>query len=157
MGMPESDTAVLTGRVKPDERTDLWRERRIFYCTPQTVQKDLEASITDAEQLQQPSKAAFASQVVCLILDEAHKASGNYAYTKVVELLESRFSTFSRNLYFVQGQVQQHTEELLEALADEDEDPAQVVKDFMMDRVRTFYRNIGTLSLMITEQSEKDR
>ncbi|CAJ1940603.1 unnamed protein product [Cylindrotheca closterium] len=78
MGIPGIDTAVLTGRIKPSTRFDLWRSRRMFYCTPQTVQKDL---LSD-------DATFFASRVCCVVLDEAHKASGDYAYTKVIEQLE---------------------------------------------------------------------
>ena len=35
-----------------------------------------------------------ASLVVCIVFDEAHKASGNYAYTKVVELIEAAGAKF---------------------------------------------------------------
>ncbi|KAL3938675.1 MAG: hypothetical protein SGBAC_006466, partial [Bacillariaceae sp.] len=77
-GIPEKDTAVLTGRLKPRIRFDLWQSRKVFYCTPQTVQKDL---LSD-------DSTSFASKVCCVVLDEAHKASGDYAYTKVIEQLE---------------------------------------------------------------------
>lgn len=76
MGIPACDTAVLNGKVPASTRESLWQERRVFFCTPQTVEKDIEAGRCPA------------SQVVCLVLDEAHKAMGNFAYTKVVELCE---------------------------------------------------------------------
>lgn len=67
----------------------------------------------------------------------------------VEKFLDSRYSTFSRNMSLVHEQLQEHTEALLEALADEDEDPAEVLGDFMKDRVATFYRNMGTLSSLV--------
>jgi len=82
MGIPASDTAVLTGRVSAEHRSLLWKERRVFFCTPQTVEKDMTAYRCDA------------SLVVCIVFDEAHKASGNYAYTKVVELIEAAGAKF---------------------------------------------------------------
>eukprot|EP00980_Cylindrotheca_fusiformis_P012526 scaffold3079_cov119-Cylindrotheca_fusiformis.AAC.2 len=84
MGIPESDTAILTGRIKPAARFELWRSRRVFYCTPQTVQKDLLSE----------EATSFSSQICCIVLDEAHKASGDYAYTKVVEQLELASAKF---------------------------------------------------------------
>lgn len=45
--------------------------------TPQTLQKDLEEKLLD------PAK------VVLLVVDEAHRASGNYAYCKIIEFLEN--------------------------------------------------------------------
>jgi hypothetical protein len=84
MGIPEKDTAILTGKIKPSARFELWRTRRVFYCTPQTVQKDLLSE----------EATSFSSQVCCIVLDEAHKASGDYAYTKVVEQLELASAKF---------------------------------------------------------------
>ena len=78
MGIPEHDTAVLTGKIKAKDRAILWQERRLLYCTPQTVQKDLESGT-----------CADPSQIVCVVLDEAHKASGDYAYTKVIQFLQN--------------------------------------------------------------------
>ena len=106
--IPGHETAVLTGRLKASERKELWKTKRVFYCTPQTVQKDLlgacghpipdatsrngkdnSTSIDDVEDLEVDPETALAfSRVVCLVLDEAHKASGDYAYTRVVDLLE---------------------------------------------------------------------
>jgi hypothetical protein len=77
MGIPEVDTAEISGNVKPKDRKRLWRTRRLFFCTPQTVQIDIE------------NKNCEIDKVVCLVLDEAHKATGKYAYTQVVQQLTS--------------------------------------------------------------------
>ena len=82
MGIPASDTANMTGKVAASERRLLWNERRVFFCTPQTVQRDMEAGRCSAEL------------VVCVVFDEAHKASGAYAYTKIVELLMNTQAKF---------------------------------------------------------------
>ena len=76
MGIPAEDTALLTGRVQATARKRLWNERRVFFCTPQTVEKDLQAGRC-------PSKL-----IVTIVFDEAHKASGAYAYTKIIEYIE---------------------------------------------------------------------
>ena len=70
----------------------------------------------------------------------------------VVEFVESRLDTFSRNVSFVQGQMILHTEALRKALAEEDEDATEVIRGFMKDRMRTFYQNMGTLSLLLTSK-----
>jgi ERCC4-related helicase len=77
MGIPAQDTAVLNGKVPAVARESLWKERRVFFCTPQTVGKDMEANRCPT------------SHVVCLVFDEAHKAVGNYPYTKIVEFCEA--------------------------------------------------------------------
>ena len=92
-GIPGHETAVLTGKLKAGERKALWKSKRVFYCTPQTVQRDLLAAcgsgiLGNEEEETDPETALAFSRVVCLVLDEAHKATGDYAYTKVVELLE---------------------------------------------------------------------
>lgn len=82
MGIPEIDTAVMTGKTSPERRKIVWTSQRVFFCTPQTVQKDLEAGRVDAQQ------------IVCIVLDEAHKATGDYAYCKVVQKLEETKAKF---------------------------------------------------------------
>jgi ERCC4-related helicase len=84
MGIPASATAILTGKLSPQQRLEWWQSRRVFYCTPQTVQKDLASE----------HAATFASNIVCIVLDEAHKATGDYAYVKVVEQLEEAGAKF---------------------------------------------------------------
>lgn len=63
-------------------RAVVWEQRRVFFCTPQTVQRDLENSRLNA------------SRVVCVVLDEAHKSTGDYAYCKVIELLHQAGAKF---------------------------------------------------------------
>jgi len=81
MGIPEAHTAEISGRIKPGDRDRLWRTRRLFFCTPQTFEKDLDDNRVDA------------TMVVCVVLDEAHKATGNYAYVKVLEHLKNAGAT----------------------------------------------------------------
>ncbi|CAM9746796.1 unnamed protein product, partial [Ectocarpus sp. 13 AM-2016] len=41
MGVPEQDTAELQGSVDPKKRAQLWDERRVFFCTPQSMANDI--------------------------------------------------------------------------------------------------------------------
>ena len=66
MGIPAHDTAEISGRVKPEERKELWEKRKMFFCTPQTLQKDIDED------------RCVARSIVCIVLDEAHKARGDY-------------------------------------------------------------------------------
>lgn len=68
---PEEDTALITGEITPKNRIALWK-RRIIFSTPQSLQNDLLSHRTDAS-----------SSLV--IIDEAHRAIGRYAYTFVAE------------------------------------------------------------------------
>ena len=46
--------------------------------TPQTLEKDMQDGILDMDR------------VCLLIIDEAHRATGNYAYCKIIQLLEAQ-------------------------------------------------------------------
>ncbi|KAI9633416.1 uncharacterized protein MKK02DRAFT_18316 [Dioszegia hungarica] len=75
-GIPSKDAAVMTGSsVSAKERVKLWQERRVFYCTPQTMYNDLTTGRLDPRD------------IVLAVFDEAHKASGSYAYTTILAYL----------------------------------------------------------------------
>ena len=69
---PES-LIVLTGDVKKDNRIFLWRTAKVCFMTPQTLQNDVESDAYDLRD------------VSLLIIDEAHKAVGDYAYTIIAK------------------------------------------------------------------------
>ena len=46
--------------------------------TPQTLQSDLENQLFDI------------TKIVLIVIDEAHRASGNYAYCNIIKLLEQQ-------------------------------------------------------------------
>ncbi|KAE8268879.1 hypothetical protein A4X09_0g3458 [Tilletia walkeri] len=71
-GLPWDQAIELTGSTKSRMRGDEWRTKRIFYMTPQTFENDLMSSSCDPRD------------VVCVVVDEAHRATGNYAYGCVV-------------------------------------------------------------------------
>jgi len=85
VGIPKSQTTLLTGEQPPALRAEEWESKRVFFMTPQTLDNDLRTGIAD------PKK------IVLLVVDEAHRAKGNYAYVKVVELLR-RFNKSFRIL-----------------------------------------------------------
>uniref|UniRef100_A0AAV1U9C1 Fanconi anemia group M protein n=1 Tax=Peronospora matthiolae TaxID=2874970 RepID=A0AAV1U9C1_9STRA len=82
MGIPLSDTAELQGNVPPTMRRVLWKSRRVFFCTPQSLQNDLNRGVCAAEKF------------VCIVVDEAHRATGNYAYCCVVQEIEAKTQFF---------------------------------------------------------------
>lgn len=75
-GINPEDTVELTGNVDPESRKSLWATKRVFFCTPQILQNDLLTGVCKPES------------IVALVIDEAHKATGNHAYCQVVRLLE---------------------------------------------------------------------
>lgn len=84
-GIPRSDATLLTGEIAPSLREGEWEKRRLFFMTPQTLQNDLSKGYADPKS------------VVLLVIDEAHRATGDYAYVKVVEFLR-RFNQSFRVL-----------------------------------------------------------
>jgi len=66
----ESDElAVFTGQVKPDKRAEMWKKAKVVFSTPQGLENDIISNRTDL------------SDVSLVIFDEAHRATGEYAYT----------------------------------------------------------------------------
>ena len=84
-GIPRSYTTMLTGGVQTGLRAEEWKEKRVFFMTPQTLLNDLKAGYAD------PKK------IVLLVVDEAHRATGAYAYVEVVSFLR-RFNNSFRVL-----------------------------------------------------------
>ncbi|KAH9879299.1 hypothetical protein J1614_002738 [Plenodomus biglobosus] len=84
-GIPRSATTMLTGGVQTGLRAEEWKEKRVFFMTPQTLLNDLKSGYAD------PKK------IVLLVVDEAHRATGAYAYVEVVSFLR-RFNESFRVL-----------------------------------------------------------
>ncbi|XP_042533879.1 Fanconi anemia group M protein isoform X1 [Dipodomys spectabilis] len=77
MGIPQSHMAELTGSTQALTRKEIWYSKRVLFLTPQVMVNDLTRG------------ACPAADIKCLVVDEAHKALGNYAYCQVVrELLK---------------------------------------------------------------------
>ncbi|XP_056841558.1 Fanconi anemia group M protein isoform X4 [Rattus norvegicus] len=75
MGIPQSHMAEMTGSTQAVNRKEIWSSRRVLFLTPQVMVNDLTRG------------AVPAAHVKCLVVDEAHKALGNYAYCQVVREL----------------------------------------------------------------------
>lgn len=74
---------IMTGtNASGNLRKNIWEEKSIFFCTPQIVNNDIDKKRLD------PSK------IILLVIDEAHHARNNYAYTLVVRKVAARSSQF---------------------------------------------------------------
>ncbi|KAI9750462.1 MAG: hypothetical protein M4579_006467, partial [Chaenotheca gracillima] len=82
VGIPRSQTTMLTGEISPALRAEEWANKRVFFMTPQTLINDLKTGLAD------PKK------IVCIVVDEAHRATGNYAYVEVVKFMKRFNSSF---------------------------------------------------------------
>jgi ERCC4-related helicase len=74
---PES-MCVLTGRVPPEKRQALFREKQLIFSTPQGFENDLLSGRISLED------------VVLLGFDEAHRASGEYSYVWIAKQYEKQ-------------------------------------------------------------------
>ena len=82
VGIPPSATTMLTGGTPPGVRAEEWLSKRVFFMTPQTIINDLKTGICDPKR------------IVLLVVDEAHRATGGYAYVEVVKFLNRFNSSF---------------------------------------------------------------
>ena len=81
-GLPLSAFAELTGDMKSEERAQAWRRARMLFLTPQTLVNDMANDVCPAHE------------IVCVVIDEAHKATGSHAYAQVVSMLTRRSGGF---------------------------------------------------------------
>ncbi|KAI1376320.1 P-loop containing nucleoside triphosphate hydrolase protein [Hypoxylon crocopeplum] len=81
-GIPRSQTTLLTGEISPALRAEEWESKRVFFMTPQTLENDLSSGFADPKS------------IGLLVVDEAHRATGNYSYVKVVSFLRRFTSSF---------------------------------------------------------------
>uniref|UniRef100_S4RJA5 FA complementation group M n=1 Tax=Petromyzon marinus TaxID=7757 RepID=S4RJA5_PETMA len=65
----------MVGSTMASDRQAIWARKRLFFLTPHVMKNDL------------CSEACPAAAVKCLVVDEAHKAMGNYSYCQVVKQL----------------------------------------------------------------------
>lgn len=82
MGIPKEDTIELTGKQQKRIRLIAWHEKRVFFVTPQVLASDL------------PDADFPVNDIKLLVVDEAHKAKGKYAYTEVVAAILPRNKLF---------------------------------------------------------------
>jgi ERCC4-related helicase/ERCC4-type nuclease len=74
-GNPEekSQFAMFTGETPVDQRTDDWKRSTVIFATPQVIKNDILAGRYSLEE------------VTLMIIDECHRAVGNYAYVFLAE------------------------------------------------------------------------
>ncbi|KAL1525757.1 hypothetical protein AB1Y20_020600 [Prymnesium parvum] len=82
LGLQAADVVELTGSTVQMAREELWRRKRIIFATPQALQPYEPVLMNDLKNGTCPGE-----EVVCLVVDEAHKAVGNAAVKQAVDLL----------------------------------------------------------------------
>lgn len=69
----EGDIAILTGRVSPEKRMELWEKSKIIFSTPQGFENDL------------LGKKISLKDVSLIGFDECHRATGSYSYVWIAK------------------------------------------------------------------------
>ncbi|MBT3836672.1 DEAD/DEAH box helicase [Candidatus Woesearchaeota archaeon] len=85
LNVAEENVVLFTGSVKPEKREILWKDAQVIVSTPQGLENDV---INQRVKLQ---------DVSLLIFDEAHHATGEYAYVWIADRYE-KTSKYSRIL-----------------------------------------------------------
>ncbi|XP_033244408.1 Fanconi anemia group M protein isoform X3 [Drosophila miranda] len=86
MPFPGSDTVQLTGQLARPKRAQLWASKRVFFATPQVVHSDM---------LETDDRAYFPfGAIKLLVVDEAHRAKGRYAFTQVADCMMAHNPNF---------------------------------------------------------------
>ncbi len=73
LDFPPEEFKVMTGKTAPEKRNREWEDGKLFFATPQTVERDLIAGRMKLEDF------------TLLIFDEAHRAVGDYPYGFIAE------------------------------------------------------------------------
>jgi len=71
--LDDEDVVMFTGHVKPEKRQEMWKSAKIIASTPQGLENDI------------LSRRISLEDVSLLVFDEAHRATGDYAYTFVAK------------------------------------------------------------------------
>ncbi len=69
----EKSIVMFTGYVKPDKRAEYWKHAKVIISTPQGLENDIINNKIDLKE------------VSLLIIDEAHRATGDYSYVWIAK------------------------------------------------------------------------
>ncbi|CAG9559830.1 unnamed protein product [Danaus chrysippus] len=61
--------------MQVNTRKSHWETKRVFFATPQVIYNDIKSGTCPGDKIR------------CLVIDEAHKAKGNYAYSSIIKTL----------------------------------------------------------------------
>ncbi len=73
LNFDESRFAMFTGNVSPEKRADLWKDAKVIFSTPQGLENDIISGKIGLED------------VSLLVVDEAHRAVGDYSYVFIAK------------------------------------------------------------------------
>jgi Fanconi anemia group M protein len=71
--LSSEEVVLITGKIKPEKRIELYKKARVIVATPQTIANDLKENRIHLENF------------VLAVFDEAHRAVKDYSYTEVAK------------------------------------------------------------------------
>ncbi len=71
--IPEEEIILLTGKINPEDRIELYKKSKVIIATPQTVENDIKNERTNLNDF------------IFIVFDEAHRAVKEYAYPYVAK------------------------------------------------------------------------
>lgn len=154
LNMPEDEISIMTGALNWEKRKDSFANTKLISATPQAIQNDLVS--------ERISLADFG----LLVFDEAHKASGNYAYVFIAEQYmkkaenplilaltaspgaeEEKIQSICRNLFIKNVEIKTH----------EDEDVREYVNPINVEWVRVDLPPKFLEAKVLLERFQKDQ
>lgn len=72
------EVALATGEQSIPQRQSIYQRARVWFMTPQALENDINRGIVELDK------------VVLVVIDEAHRATGGYAYCNIINALESK-------------------------------------------------------------------
>ncbi|PVU99478.1 hypothetical protein BB559_000678 [Furculomyces boomerangus] len=78
----------MNGSLHPSKRKLAWSKSRFVFATPQTVQNDLKTGILESENI---------NRITLLVVDEAHRTRGNYAFGACMDELTKHYGISQRS------------------------------------------------------------
>jgi Fanconi anemia group M protein len=128
--------SIFTGRISPEKRQALWKKSKIIFSTPQGMENDV------------MSNKILLDDVSLIGFDEAHRATGNYAYV----WLAQKYQKASNNPHIVAMTASPGTNaetirevcqnlqiEGIQVRTDQDADVAQYIKEV---EIKNIYINL---------------
>ncbi len=73
MTIPSEQISLITGKINPQDRSEIYKKSKIIVATPQTIENDIETNRIDL------------SEFSFIVFDEAHRAVKDYAYPYVAK------------------------------------------------------------------------
>ncbi|MEM4285880.1 MAG: helicase-related protein [Candidatus Nitrosocaldus sp.] len=104
--------AVLTGNTPRHERMDIWSNASVVCSTPQVTLNDIERGFIDA------------GDFALLVFDEAHRAVGDYSYSRIASLLATKASNAAIRIIGFTATLPDDREKVLE-----------IARNLMIDRI----------------------